>query len=67
MAIFLMGVIIFFIWASDIQSVTTIISVIGAGITLALHEVILCLAGWLLIMTRKPFDTGDRIEFVKVR
>ncbi len=28
----------------------------------ALHEPLACIAGWLFILWRKPFDLGDRIE-----
>ena len=41
---------------------TTIISVVGAGIALALHDVILSLAGWVSIVVRRPYQTGDRIQ-----
>ena len=34
----------------------------GAGIALALHDVILSFAGWITIIVRKPYETGDRIQ-----
>lgn len=55
-------VIVFFIWIQNINSVTIFLGVAGAGVALALQEVILCGAGWLLILLRHPFETGDRIE-----
>jgi len=53
--------VIILIWIKRAASVTTIISVLGAGLTLALHQPITSIAGWLLILIRRPYDTGDRI------
>lgn len=50
------------IWVEEFASVTVILSLAGAGIALALHEVILCFAGWVMIVTRKIYEPGDRIE-----
>lgn len=55
------------IWITDIPSIAVMLSVIGAGLVLALQEVILSIAGWLVIVTRRPFDTGDRIEMGNVK
>ncbi len=58
---------IIFIWLQHISSITIFISAVGAGVALALQEVILCTAGWLVIMMRRPFEVGDRIEFGDVK
>jgi len=50
------------IWAGRTQQWATVLSVMGAGIALALHEVLLNIAGWLYILFRHPYRTGDRIE-----
>ncbi len=55
------------IWSATSQQWTTIFSVLGAGIALALHEVLLNIAGWLYIVIRHPYRTGDRIEFGDVK
>lgn len=55
------------IWAVSGSQWTTIISVMGAGIALALHEVLLNLAGWVYIIIRRPYKTGHRIELGNVR
>ena len=39
----------------------------GAGVALALHNVLLNIAGWVFILIRRPYRTGDRIELDKVR
>jgi len=55
-------VIIFFIWIQNISSISIFLGVAGAGLALALQEAILCIAGWMLILMRHPFEAGDRIE-----
>ncbi len=55
-------IVTFFIWIQNINSITIFLGVAGAGLALALQEVILCVAGWLLILIRHPYETGDRIE-----
>ena len=52
---------IILIWIERAASVTTIISVLAAGLTLALHQPITSIAGWLLILVRRPYEIGDRI------
>lgn len=61
-ATFLSILIIIPIWINKSTSLTTILGLMGAGLTLALHQPILSMAGWLLILIRKPYETGDRIE-----
>ena len=55
------------IWAGSTQQWATVLSVMGAGVALALHEVLLNMAGWLYIVIRRPYRTGDRIELGNVR
>jgi small-conductance mechanosensitive channel len=55
------------VWMKNLNHIAVFISVVGAGVALALQEVILCIAGWMLIMVRRPFTTGDRIELGGVK
>lgn len=55
------------IWIEDFRSAATVFSIIGAGVAVALREVILDIAGWIFIVTRTPFETGDRIEVDNIR
>ncbi len=55
------------IWIAEFSSVTVILSVVGAGVALALHEVILCFAGWVIISLRKIYQPGDRIELANLK
>ena len=50
------------IWISGIQSLTTFLGLASAGLAIALHDTIANIAGWLFIITRKPFTVGDRIQ-----
>jgi small-conductance mechanosensitive channel len=58
---------IIFVWIHNIQSITIIFSVIGAGMVLALSEAILCMAGWVFLIVRRPYEVGDRIELGGVK
>ena len=55
------------LWAGSTQQWATILSVMGAGIALALHEVLLNMAGWVYISIRRPYREGDRIELGDIR
>ncbi len=58
---------IFFIWIQRFSSFTIFVGFLSAGLALALQEVILSVAGWVFIITRQPFEVGDRIEINGVR
>jgi len=51
-----------FIWGSGTQNLGLFFGILGAGVALSLQETLLCLAGCALIVIKKPFDVGDRIE-----
>ncbi|UCD51785.1 MAG: mechanosensitive ion channel family protein [Phycisphaerales bacterium] len=55
-------VILVAIWISGAGQMGVFLGVMGAGIALSLQEVLLCVAGWALIIIKRPFDIGDRIE-----
>jgi small-conductance mechanosensitive channel len=50
------------VWAGSIGNISVFLGIVGAGIALSLQETLLCMAGWLLIVIKKPFDIGDRVE-----
>ncbi|MEA3306082.1 MAG: mechanosensitive ion channel [Candidatus Omnitrophota bacterium] len=56
-----------FIWIENFSKLTVVLSVLGAGLVFALQELILCIAGWFVIIFKKPFDSGDRIEINGVK
>jgi small-conductance mechanosensitive channel len=55
------------IWLASFASLATVIGLISAGLTVALKEPLMNLAGWLFIVWRKPFELGDRIEVGEFR
>ncbi|MFC2156745.1 mechanosensitive ion channel family protein [Acidobacteriota bacterium] len=60
-------VLILSIWVKRIGSLATFVSVVGAGVTLALHQAILSMAGWFFLLIRRPYEIGDRIEIGEVK
>lgn len=54
-------------WLESVKSVAVVISIVGAGLVVALQDVILCFAGWLLINFKRPFTVGDRVEIGSVK
>jgi len=66
-AFFMALLVLLFIWIKDLGKLTVILSVLGAGLVVALQELILCVAGWFVIIFTKPFDTGDRVEINGVK
>jgi len=51
-----------FIWISGVQELATYISIVSAGLLIALQDTVSNLAGFVFIVVRKPFQLGDRIE-----
>ncbi|GAB6137088.1 mechanosensitive ion channel family protein [Halanaerobaculum tunisiense] len=56
-------IILLFIWLQQKISLTTYLGFLSAGLTLALHQVLLNIVGWLLLIFKRPFSLGDRIEW----
>jgi len=50
------------IWGARIENVGMFLGILGAGIALSMQEILLSLVGWLVILVRRPFDIGDRVE-----
>ncbi len=55
------------IWLKEQASVATLVGITGAGLTLALHQPVTSIAGWLLLLIRRPYDTGDRVQIGNVK
>lgn len=58
LAVFLIGR----LWLSGFQSIATYLGLLSAGLAIALKDVVSNLAGWLFIISRRPFSVGDRIQ-----
>ncbi|MCK5052273.1 MAG: mechanosensitive ion channel [Candidatus Cloacimonetes bacterium] len=50
------------IWFKGAQSLVTYLGLVSAGVAIALKDVLANLAGWLYIISRRPFNVGDRVQ-----
>lgn len=53
---------LFELWFSEDWSLASFVGLLSAGLAFILREPLLNLAGWIFIVTRQPFNLGDRIE-----
>jgi len=67
LAIFLSVVTIILVWSPGFGDFMTVLTVIGAGMAIALREVLLSIAGWSRITVLSTFKEGDRIEINGIR
>jgi small-conductance mechanosensitive channel len=51
-----------FVWLRAFHSLSTFLGLLSAGLAVALKDPLANIAGWLFIITRKPFETGDRVQ-----
>lgn len=50
------------VWTHQLTNAGSFIGILGAGVAIALTDVLKNLAGWGFIVFRRPFKRGDRIE-----
>ncbi|MDX1413349.1 MAG: mechanosensitive ion channel family protein [Candidatus Promineifilaceae bacterium] len=50
------------IWINDLGSAATYLGLLSAGLAIALQDPITNFFGWIFIISRHPFEVGDRIE-----
>jgi small-conductance mechanosensitive channel len=55
------------LWAPEPGELFTLLTLIGAGLAIALRETLLSVAGWLNIQLRQPFKVGERVEINGIR
>lgn len=49
------------IWLGELSSLGTFLGLLSAGVAIALRDPLVNLAGWMFVVIRRPFSTGDRI------
>lgn len=54
------------VWFKGIQSLTTFLGLLSAGIAIAMKDFIMNIAGWAYIVWKRPFKVGDRIEISEI-
>ncbi len=55
------------IWLDAFDNVATYLGLVSAGIAIALSDVLKNMAGWVYLLTRRPFKVGDRIEISNLK
>ena len=50
------------VWVESFRSLATFAGLVSAGIAIAMHDTIANIAGWLFILSRRPFKLGNRIQ-----
>ena len=50
------------IWVDGLSQVGTFFGLVSAGVAIALKDVLVDVAGWLILITKPPFEVGDRIQ-----
>ena len=55
------------IWIDAFDDLPTFLGLVSAGIAIALSDVLRNMAGWIFILSRRPFRIGDRIEIQGTR
>lgn len=63
----LLLLIFFSIFGSNLTGLTTALGFAGAGVTYALREVIMSIAGWIAILFGDFFNAGDRVRIAGIK
>jgi len=50
------------IWLQGLRTLGTFLGLLSAGLAIALKDVVADVAGWLFIISRRPFEVGDRVQ-----
>lgn len=50
------------VWFAGIQSLATFLGLLSAGLAIALQDLVKSFAGWIFILSRRPFVLSDRIQ-----
>ncbi|PEN12899.1 mechanosensitive ion channel protein MscS [Longibacter salinarum] len=55
------------LWSPNASQLITVLTIIGAGLAVALRDVLLSFVGWIHLQLHPPYRRGDRIEVNNVR
>jgi len=61
------SLLLFGIWVQRLGDLSVALGILAAGLAFALQEIIGSIAGWITIVSGKPFSIGDRIETGGIR
>ena len=59
---FIVLLLIIRLWVGGISGLVTYLAIVSAGLAIAFRAPLVNLAGWLIIILRRPLRVGDRIE-----
>lgn len=63
----LVALLILVIWMQHVGDLSVALGILGAGLAFALQEIVGSVAGWVTIVTGRPFTIGDRVETGGIR
>ena len=55
------------VWFPALQELGVFLGLASAGIAIAMRDPLMCIAGWVYILIRRPYIVGDRIELGDTR
>jgi len=61
-SVFVFILLLAFVWLRAFNSLSTYFGLLSAGLAVALKDPLTNIAGFLFILIRKPFETGDRVQ-----
>ncbi len=61
------AILVFGVWVERVGDLSVALGILAAGLAFALQEIIGSFAGWLTIVSGRPFSVGDRIETGNIR
>ncbi len=50
------------IWVDGLSQIGTFLGLVSVGVAIALKDLLVGIAGWLVLITKPPFEVGDRIQ-----
>lgn len=59
-------IVIIELWSGSFVSFSTYLGLLSAGLAIALKDLVINIAAWGFILTRRPFEVGDRIEIGQI-
>lgn len=58
----MMIIVLAFLWSRHLGSLSTFLGLLSAGLAIALRDFLVNFFAWIFIITRRPFEVGDRIS-----
>ncbi len=55
-------IVLAFLWSQHLGSLSTFLGLLSAGLAIALRDFLVNFFAWIFIVTRRPFEVGDRIS-----